>query len=346
MREFTFGVLVVETDHSRIRGSRALEPPSVVRSAARRGNGQPRRAPQGVGERPDDRSGGHRPVRLARLRVRNPSSATATSASITERSGLDPLRRNTVTGHPEAGIILEGSGNRYPATPFADNVDGAIVSGDDNVVAGNRLSGPSDCPGGVRLRHLAGGRDAQPGRSATSSCASTRRHPARRVRGVRRAADDREHPSREPRHGTTVDGVLIESTAPHAVERNFVLGAGDDGIDVGSPATTMTRNRALNNGDLGIEAVLGVTDGGGNFAARNGNPLQCTQKSRRATARRCRHRALQIQQVQAIVRQRPRRTEIPGGGASGPVEPARPPLDRRLPGPCRRHARGLVLIAT
>jgi len=28
-------------------------------------------------------------------------------------------------------------------------------------------------------------------------------------------------------------------------------------------------------GDLGIEAVPGVTDGGGNHAAANGNPAQC-----------------------------------------------------------------------
>jgi hypothetical protein len=30
------------------------------------------------------------------------------------------------------------------------------------------------------------------------------------------------------------------------------------------------------HGDLGIEAVAGVTDGGGNKVSGNGNPLQCT----------------------------------------------------------------------
>jgi hypothetical protein len=45
---------------------------------------------------------------------------------------------------------------------------------------------------------------------------------------------------------------------------------------VDSVATTLTRNRAFRNHDLGIEAVPGVTDGGGNKAAGNGNPLQCT----------------------------------------------------------------------
>jgi hypothetical protein len=54
------------------------------------------------------------------------------------------------------------------------------------------------------------------------------------------------------------------------------VGADDDGIDVDSSATTLIGNHAVHNGDLGIEAVPGVTDGGGNHAAANGNPAQCT----------------------------------------------------------------------
>jgi len=73
------------------------------------------------------------------------------------------------------------------------------------------------------------------------------------------------------------DGVIIESTATDTLlERNFTDGAGDDGIDVDSASTTLTKNRASHNDDLGIEAVAGVTDGGGNMAGGNGNPLQCT----------------------------------------------------------------------
>jgi hypothetical protein len=34
-------------------------------------------------------------------------------------------------------------------------------------------------------------------------------------------------------------------------------------------------NRADDNGDFGIDAVAGVTDGGGNTASGNGNALQC-----------------------------------------------------------------------
>jgi large repetitive protein len=49
----------------------------------------------------------------------------------------------------------------------------------------------------------------------------------------------------------------------------------DDGIDVDAPGTLIRANVATNNGDLGIEAVPGVIDGGGNRASGNGNPLQC-----------------------------------------------------------------------
>jgi hypothetical protein len=35
-------------------------------------------------------------------------------------------------------------------------------------------------------------------------------------------------------------------------------------------------NLALSNADLGIEAVPGVTDGGGNVARHNGDQRQCT----------------------------------------------------------------------
>jgi hypothetical protein len=56
---------------------------------------------------------------------------------------------------------------------------------------------------------------------------------------------------------------------------------GDDGIEIGEggaipgSSVVLTRNTANDNGDFGIEAAPGVTDGGGNKASGNGNPLQC-----------------------------------------------------------------------
>jgi parallel beta-helix repeat protein len=56
---------------------------------------------------------------------------------------------------------------------------------------------------------------------------------------------------------------------------NLTSGAGDDGIDVDGPTTLLRRNTSTDNGDLGIEAIPGTIDLGGNRASGNGNPLQC-----------------------------------------------------------------------
>jgi nitrous oxidase accessory protein NosD len=73
------------------------------------------------------------------------------------------------------------------------------------------------------------------------------------------------------------DGIAVAADARFTtVVNNFASANPDDGIDADSPTTMIARNTANNNGDLGIEAVQGVRDGGGNRAAGNGNPLQCT----------------------------------------------------------------------
>lgn len=73
------------------------------------------------------------------------------------------------------------------------------------------------------------------------------------------------------------DGIWVHGDA----ERTRLLGntasrGGDDGIDVEAPGTILGWNRADDNADLGIEAVEGAIDWGGNRASGNGNPLQCT----------------------------------------------------------------------
>jgi len=74
-----------------------------------------------------------------------------------------------------------------------------------------------------------------------------------------------------------VDGIAVVKKERHSVlVRNVVTGSGDDGFDINSRTTTLTANRARRNDDLGIDAVFGVIDGGGNNASGNGNPAQCT----------------------------------------------------------------------
>jgi parallel beta-helix repeat protein len=72
------------------------------------------------------------------------------------------------------------------------------------------------------------------------------------------------------------DGIFISVGSTQAVlDGNIASASADDGIDVNDPTATLAHNRGDGNGDLGIEAVPGVTDGGGNRAFGNGNPLQC-----------------------------------------------------------------------
>jgi parallel beta-helix repeat protein len=71
----------------------------------------------------------------------------------------------------------------------------------------------------------------------------------------------------DPGGGETYTGTLIR--------RNVFELNGDDGLDLDGPSNTAAQNRANRNGDLGIEAHPGVTDGGGNRAEGNGNPAQC-----------------------------------------------------------------------
>jgi hypothetical protein len=73
------------------------------------------------------------------------------------------------------------------------------------------------------------------------------------------------------------DAIRVDSgTTGTRVERNIAIDSADDGIDIDVASATLARNIASRNADLGIEALAGVTDGGGNRAFGNGNPAQCT----------------------------------------------------------------------
>jgi len=70
-------------------------------------------------------------------------------------------------------------------------------------------------------------------------------------------------------------GIGVLSGAGNVVKANLASRAAADGINVAAAGTLVALNVAVRNGDLGIEAVPGVRDGGGNRASANGNPAQC-----------------------------------------------------------------------
>ena len=72
------------------------------------------------------------------------------------------------------------------------------------------------------------------------------------------------------------DAFQVNAKDNHSVlNHNIARRAGDDGFDVQSDSARLVNNGAFGNADLGIDAALGVIDGGGNVARFNGDPRQC-----------------------------------------------------------------------
>jgi large repetitive protein len=197
-------------------------------------------------------------------------------------SGLDDsiLEGNSLSRNPEAAILLDhGNGNEFSRNRVSRGGDGIIVSGDRNTVAGNLLVDTGLCVGecgnggyGISLEGGTG--------NVVEGNAVARSHQA----GIRVASFEEfggpptigNVVRRNLIQGSVFDGLLVETTATDTlVELNTAVGAGDDGIEIDNAAATLTRNLAARNGDHGIEAIAGVTDGGGNRAVANGNPIQC-----------------------------------------------------------------------
>jgi len=72
------------------------------------------------------------------------------------------------------------------------------------------------------------------------------------------------------------DGLRVFAKDGHSLlRRNVAIRAGGDGFAIRNPTTKLAGNRALRNADLGIAAVRGVIDRGGNRASGNGDARQC-----------------------------------------------------------------------
>lgn len=77
--------------------------------------------------------------------------------------------------------------------------------------------------------------------------------------------------------GATDTGIRAAEASRNVIEENFVTRSAGDGIFVGHPGSgnVLARNRAFENGLLGINAESAAVDGGGNRAHGNGDPRQC-----------------------------------------------------------------------
>jgi parallel beta-helix repeat protein len=173
------------------------------------------------------------------------------------------VRRNFLTG-VIGGFGAIGARNRIAHNEIAaalSSATGIATVGDGNQVTRNRVTGFST---GVQVE---GDRPTVDGNTVSGSAV-----------GIRLGQSTDALLSRNHIRGTVEDGIFALAEAGGAVlERNHVTSSrNDDGIDVEGTSVTLTRNRAVRNADLGIEAPDGVIDGGGNMARGNRNRLQCT----------------------------------------------------------------------
>ena len=176
---------------------------------------------------------------------------------------------NTFSGNPEAGALVNGNGNLVAHNRLRRNGDGVGVGGNGNVVRRNVVehstglglqvgAGKHNLLARNKVRHVGGlGIDVA---SYGPVAGTIVRH-----NYVRGAGED----------GLAVRPVRKTLRRTHVL-RNHVFHSGDDGIDVASASTALTGNEASRNNDLGMETRRGVTDGGANKARRNGDPRQCT----------------------------------------------------------------------
>lgn len=187
----------------------------------------------------------------------------------TGKSSRNLIRGNVYSRNGDEGILVEGGARfRITRNRFVRN-GGGITLGPSNrsVLAHNRIVGGSD---GIRVENGRGNLVADNTVVDTRHVGITLGIHDPLIGGAENLV--RGNLVRRSR----VDGIVVVSKDRDSVLlRNVVTRSGDDGFDVDSGRATLTGNRARRNADLGIEAVFGVTDGGGNVASGNQNPVQC-----------------------------------------------------------------------
>jgi parallel beta-helix repeat protein len=272
VREFASGVLFGTASgrarHNRVLGVSATRNQfaglgifSQVRSLVRNSSGDGSLDPEGSGMQLGDAN---------HVRIMNNSFRhNAHNGLVAFESNRNVIEGNLFLRNDDEAILMEG-GNRFRITRNRVVRNGGGITlgpGSRNVIIGNRVSRGRD---GIRIEK---GHDNLVAHNVVVAARTGIRLGIHEpfIGGARNVV--RRNLVRDSR----VDGfVVLKKDTDSLLFGNIARGAGDDGFDVESRSATLTRNRAVRNVDLGIEAVFGVIDGGGNIARNNGNPAQCT----------------------------------------------------------------------
>jgi parallel beta-helix repeat protein len=200
---------------------------------------------------------------------RNPGPGIHVQAS------TDILIKGNLISHSSPGILLGGEEradradrNQVRGNHFVGNAAGVLLGrGNRNVIARNRFSRDGD---GIAIENARGNLVA---RNVILDA---------RKSGIYLGLNDPPIGGgdnvvrRNVVRRSGEDGFKVRSKDHHSLLiGNLARRSGDDGFDVESNSAKLVRNRAVGNDALGIEAVFGVIDGGGNLARGNGDPLQC-----------------------------------------------------------------------
>jgi len=211
--------------------------------------------------------------------VGNTASGNGTGIEMFDQSDRNAIEENFASSNSFAGILADADDTRVNRNRAINNGNGVIIFGSRNSVTGNQIVDAVSCPEGCGFGiSLEGGMGNLIERNMVYRTSAD---------AIRIAAFEPDVPTGDTvvRDNlvafAAVDGFSVategEGTVGSALmQRNVSTGSGDDGFDIRSVATTLTSNVAVRNGDLGVEALPGVIDGGGNKASGNGNPLQCT----------------------------------------------------------------------
>jgi parallel beta-helix repeat protein len=267
VHRFASGVLIAQARHNRVlnvSSSRnqffgfviAESARSLVRNSA--GNDNPVPDGDGIGI-----------FASHRLRIVQNSFRRNALGMHVEDSTDVVIVRNRFSQNSDMGILMEANRNQVRGNRCSRNGECIVVApGNRNVVAGNRSFRDN---GGIAIEK---GRRNLVARNIVVHA---------RWDGIRlginkppiggAATVARGNLVRGGRNGFLV----AENDRQGVLRRNTAIAAADDGFDVKSNSARVRGNRALRNGDLGIEAVPGALDAGGNIARHNGDPRQCTQ---------------------------------------------------------------------
>jgi parallel beta-helix repeat protein len=274
VREFSVGVDVVGARHNRLLGISSsrngfigIEVDASARSVIRNSSGS---------GSPNPKEGGglfllsSRHVRI----LHNSFRHNAHNGIIIVGSNNNLIKGNVFSRNDDEGVLMfGGERNRVTRNRFVRNGAGITDLSSHNVIKRNRVS-----RGRVGIRIDEGNGNLV----AHNVVAHTLRAGIRL--GITKPRNGRPHPPfsahnvvrRNLVRGSRGDGFVVAKSDRHGhLKRNISVGARDDGFDVEGRRSKLTRNEARRNGDLGIEAVRGVIDGGGNRASGNGDPRQC-----------------------------------------------------------------------